>query len=216
MIEISGRYYFIDMGFCAIDDLVTRGIPVENVKAVFVTHHHGDHTDGLLPFIDLISWYYKNANPAVYLSTVEQGEIICSWIKSCGVKEVRTVFNEVKPGLIFDDGYFKVTAFPTMHCDRSYSFMIEAEGKCILFTGDLAHPDKDFPQIIRQRRTDLVVCEGAHFLVDAYLPLFKQCDIQKVIVNHYNIKNISRILQMNTDLPNITVSMANDGTEISL
>ena len=76
MIETKGRYYFVDMGFCAIDDLVTRGIPVEAVKAIFVTHHHGDHTDGLLPFIDLITWYYKKADPLVYLSKIEQGDII--------------------------------------------------------------------------------------------------------------------------------------------
>ena len=65
MIEISGRYYFIDMGTPSIDHLVTAGIPVDAVKGIFITHMHGDHTNGLVSFIDLISWYFKTADPTI-------------------------------------------------------------------------------------------------------------------------------------------------------
>ena len=51
------------MGVNAIDALRTRGIEVEDVKGIFITHVHGDHTNGLISFVDLISWYFKTADP---------------------------------------------------------------------------------------------------------------------------------------------------------
>ena len=53
MIEVGANVYFIDMGAPAIDELRTRGISIDAVKGVFITHMHGDHTDGLIQFIDL-------------------------------------------------------------------------------------------------------------------------------------------------------------------
>lgn len=43
--------------------LRTRGIEVEDIKGIFITHMHGDHTNGLISFVDLISWYFKTAGP---------------------------------------------------------------------------------------------------------------------------------------------------------
>ena len=67
LLEIGERYYVMDMGCSVIEDLVTRNIRVEDIKSIFVTHMHGDHTDGLVHFVDLCSWYYKNADPEIYL-----------------------------------------------------------------------------------------------------------------------------------------------------
>lgn len=216
MIEVSGRYYFVDMGCPAIDDLVTRGIPVDAVKAIFITHHHGDHTDGLLSMIGLCTWYFKTADPEVYLSQIEQADALRTWLNSTTTTPQRPAYFEVKSGQIYDDGFLKVTAIPTQHCDRSYAYLLEAEGKSVLFTGDLGHPDRDFPEIIKGRTTDLVVCEGAHFPVVDYLPHFAQCDIRKVCVNHYAPWNIPHIQQLAKDMGDVPVTMVNDGTEVTL
>ena len=53
MIEVSDNRYFIDMGTQSIEQLISRNIPIESVKAIFITHMHGDHSDGLISFIDL-------------------------------------------------------------------------------------------------------------------------------------------------------------------
>ena len=216
MIEVSGRYYFVDMGCPAIDDLITKGIPVDAVKAIFITHHHGDHTDGLLSMIGLCAWYFKTANPEVYLSKIEQADAIRGWLNTTTMAEQKTPYFEVKPGVIFDDGFLKVTAIATKHCDRSYAYLVEAEGKTVLFTGDLGHPDRDFPEIIKGKTTDLVVCEGAHFPVVDYLPHFAQCDIKKVCVNHYAPWNIPHIQQLTKDMGDVPVTMVSDGMEVTL
>ena len=91
MVEVSGRYYFVDMGIMAIDELVTRGIPVDAVKGIFITHMHGDHTNGLFSFVDLITWYFKNVDPEIFLPRIEGAKIIQDWLtlNTTAVKDIR-------------------------------------------------------------------------------------------------------------------------------
>lgn len=216
MIETCGRYYFVDMGTPAIDYLVTAGIPVDTVKGIFITHMHGDHINGLISLIDLISWYFKTADPAICLPDLRGAKLIEDWLKITQSSPRELNYQEIQPGVIFDDGFLKVTAVQTLHIDRSYAFFIEGEGKSILFTGDLKHPDKDFPAIAKERETDLIVCEGAHFNATDYLPHMKECKTKSVYVNHYQVRKIPYILQLAKDMGDIPVKMAYDGSEIRL
>ena len=63
LVEVGENRYFIDMGTQSIEQLITRRIPVESVKGIFITHMHGDHTDGLPAFLDLTGWYFKKPTP---------------------------------------------------------------------------------------------------------------------------------------------------------
>ena len=66
------------------------------------------------------------------------------------------VFTE---GVIYDDGYLKVTAIPTKHCPpmHSYAFLLEGEGKRVVFSGDLSQffRGNDFP-LFNSETTDLL------------------------------------------------------------
>jgi len=216
MIEIKGRYYFIDMGTPAIDHLVTAGIPIDAVKGIFITHMHGDHTNGLIHFVDLISWYFKTSDPTIFLPNIECIKIIENWLKVNQTSPRELHYEEVQPGVIYNDGCLKVTAIQTLHSERSYAYFLEAEGKTILFTGDLKHPDKDFPLIAKERETDLIVCEGAHFYATDYLPHLRECKTKLIYVNHYQSKKIPSILQLAEDMGDIPVKLAYDGREIIL
>lgn len=214
MIEAGGQYYFIDMGCSPMDALIKRHIVPEEVKAAFFTHKHGDHTDGMLHWVDLTTWYFKNAKAELYLPCIEQAELACAWVRGVGAGEPPTVFHEVKPGVVYDDGTIKVTAVATQHCDRSYAYFVEAEGKTVLFTGDLGHPDKDFPKLPEQ--LDLLVCEGAHFPVVDYLPHIQNKSISKVIVTHYAPWNIPHALKLTEELAPTPVVLANDDMEVTV
>lgn len=97
LIETNGRYYFIDMGVNAIDALRTRGIEVEDVKGIFITHMHGDHTNGLISFVDLISWILKPPIPKFACQTwralrpsVHGSKRITAKCATCALKRSRT------------------------------------------------------------------------------------------------------------------------------
>lgn len=214
LIEVSGRYYIVDMGCMVVPQLVNRGICIDDVKGVFITHQHGDHTNGLPQFVDLISWYYKTPNPVIALPTLETVDALRSWLGCNGVPMKELPFQKIEAGVIFDDGFLKVTAIPTEHHVPSYAFVLEAEGKRILMTGDLKHPSVDFPKI--PEHLDLAICEGAHFTVTDYLPVFEGMDIGTVCIHHYVDRNVGPILELRKQLKPTPVLMITDGRELTL
>lgn len=215
MVEVDGRIYFVDMGVMAIGELVNRAIPVEAVRGIFITHMHGDHTNGLIHFADLISWYYRASDPEIYLPLLEGAKIITDWIAlSChATRDLQ--YREVQCGDLFDDGFLKVSAVRTQHTNSSYAYRLEAHGKAVLFTGDMQRPSADFPSELAGD-TDLIVCEGAHFPATEYEPVLTQCAPKRVIVNHYAPWNIPHIMTLAKDMPHLHVTMAHDGMEIVL
>ena len=197
MLEVGENVYFIDMGTSAIDALRTRNIPVDAVKGVFITHMHGDHTNGLIPFVDLLTWYFKTPDPVICLPNPEAGKVIGAWLKAAQNYEEKEIkYHKTEPGVVYDDGVLKVTAVATKHCENSFAYFAEAEGKTVLFTGDLANPGVDFPMPAGNKPLSLVVCESAHFPATDYLPVFEQCDIKKVCITHYSDRFLASVLTL--------------------
>lgn len=195
MIEAGENVYFIDMGAPAIDALRTRGISIDRVKGVFITHMHGDHTNGLIQFIDLITWYFKTPDPAVFLPIPAAAKVINDWLEvTLNGQQKEIDYRETVPGPLFDDGVIKVTAFATQHCHKSYAYLVEAEGKAVLFTGDLRNPEIDFP--VAEQPLDLLVCESAHFPATDYLPVLENRSVKKVCVTHYSDKFLTSVLNL--------------------
>lgn len=220
LIEVGENRYFIDMGTQSIEQLITRGIVVESVKGVFITHMHGDHTDGLISFIDLCNWYFKNAQPKFFLpGNVERTKnVIAEWIGCNGNSLREFEFNRVEEGLVYDDGVIRVTAFLTKHIQFSYAYLVEAKGKRVLFSGDLCHkgPD-DFPVGVLDEPLDLAICECAHFDATKYLPIFENNkNLKRLCFNHYSTRFLPSVLAVEKTLCDIPVSHATDNMEILL
>ncbi len=211
--------YFIDMGVMAIDYLRTAGIPVRSTRAIFITHMHGDHTNGLPHFVDLCSWYFKKANPAVYLPEAEAVPALTGWLAANGTKMREEIRCEiVHDGTIYDDGLLTVTAFRTKHCRTSYAYLVEAEGKRVLFTGDLSHkgPADDFPTVTLDGGLDLAICESAHFAATEYAPLFADNPPKRVVINHYQPRHYAAICALAETLAPTPVEAATDDWTIEL
>ena len=89
---------------------------------------------------------------------------------------------------LYDDGVIRVTPFPTRHMgDRpAFSYLVEAEGKKVMFSGDLSPrlTGDDFPAYTLGSEVDLLVCEMAHFGVSEVTPWLERCQAKKVLFNH--------------------------------
>lgn len=221
LIEVGEARYFVDMGCQSIEGLRTRGIPVESVKAIFITHMHGDHSNGLVSFLDLCSWYFKKADPVVYIPGDVEGvkNAAAAWMRCNGTEMRPFEFRPVTAGALYDDGILKVTAYKTMHIASSYAFLLEADGKRVLFTGDLKHndPTADFPAEVLDSPLDLAICESAHFEATKYLPIFENNkNLLKICFNHYSDRFLSSVLSMKELLPDVAVLRAADNMEIAL
>ena len=217
MIETCGRIYFVDMGTQAIEDLRRRDIPPEDVKGIFVTHMHGDHVNGLLSFVDICNWYFTSADPKIFLPTAEGIEALKGWINALEKRPWRGIeINLAHEGVVYDDGFFKITAEQTKHTRASFAYFAEAEGKTALFTGDLRGVNEDYPKGAFGRTLDAEICESAHIDPRDYAAVFEKSDIKRVFINHCQPRKMPLVPELAKTCDKFPVRFATDGMEVKL
>ena len=188
MLEVNGVLYFVDMGTEVVSDIRRLGKKVEDVRAVFVTPPHNDHTDGLINFASLCSWYYQTAETSVYFPKPGFEELIRGWIGVTESKGHDLKYFVYREGLVYSDENISVTAYKNKHACDSYSFIIEAEGKKLLFTGDITS-SKEQPQAVYEmaekgERLELAVCEAAHISAETACGVYDELKPKRLIFNH--------------------------------
>ena len=199
MVEVGENIYFVDMGTPVVEEMRKRGKSMDAVKGVFITHVHGDHTDGLVQFVDLITWYFKTPSPVIVTPDLRMEHAINTWLDiTLNGKHSSLEYRQTVEGVVYDDGVLKVTAIPTRHCPGSHAYVLEAEGKTVLCTGDLARPSEDFPWV--EKPLDLLICESAHFPTTDYLPVLAKRDVKKVCVTHYSSKRMLSLYQFQQEM----------------
>ena len=218
--ETCDKRYLIDIGTDVTEQFAVKNLPLSAISAIFITHMHSDHTNGLLPFLFLSNGAFKDANPTIFLpGNIERTKtVINEWLKCNNVESIREMdYQPVNVGHIYDDGFIKVTAFLTKHINYSYSYLVEAEGKRVFFSGDLSGkgPEYDFPLSVLSSPLDLAICESAHFDATKYLTVFKtRADTKRLCFNHYSQRFLPSVIYMKNLLKDIEVLIANDGMEI--
>ncbi len=225
MIEINDAIYLVDAGGPVIDWFKNNDKDVNKIKAIFTTHAHGDHVNGLIPIVDLVNWYYKNASFDIYVTEQPIADAICGYtslVEGAPICSDRLRFKTVDKDFVYDDGNIRVTLIPTKHMEKegrpTYAILISAEGKKIVLSGDLSYKleKKDLPAIVSESETDLFVCEMAHFGVEHVLPYLDTCLSKKVCFTHvfpHSKLDEIRALDGKYAFPVITPS---DGDEIMI
>ena len=181
LLEVNGAYYIIDMGTQTIEDLRRLGISIDAVRLVICTH-----PNGLISFVDLVNWYFRSASPTVLVPDEAMIPPMRAWIEvnqSGGLRE-GIALGTVREGVTYEDENIRITAVRNQHCKNAFSFFVEAEGKRVLFTGDLRHPTVDFPAPAFELPCDLILCELAHFSADDCIPVFDKTKAKKILHTH--------------------------------
>ena len=220
MIEVGERVYIVDAGAPMVDCLRTQGLLMERenaerIAAVFATHSHSDHTVGMLHLLDACTWYFRTASFEVILPEKGLGEKFAECIEimeKLPFPSDRLHLKEASAGVVYDDGVLRATYIPTRHCEPhpSYSILIEAEGKRMLYTGDLASDFHDYPSILLEEHFDAVLCELVHFNVSKNLDAIAKTKTKIIIFTHLSPYNIPRLRAAEDRLP-FPVDIAEDG-----
>lgn len=168
-IKTDSTHIIIDMGdeltmdnSCKPKPLNISGVTDENGKcdAVLFTHYHGDHT-GQLPNIrkDIPIFMGSLTKDILLAATHNAEQETINRIKSAKTFEA---------GEKFSIGNINITPYVIDHsaCD-SYMFLIEADSKRILHTGDFrthGFRGKAVPEILRSlvKKVDILITEGTN------------------------------------------------------
>lgn len=201
LISTGGKHYLVDAGAPVLTLLKNHDIPLTDVAGVFITHSHHDHYLGLVTLTQQINEFHQFSDVSfpVFVPDTEDYRRMFDFLFGSPAFHGRLEY-VVYGGLtdpfddrarrvsavIFDDGNLKVTAIPVDHYQNAHAFLLEAEGKRVVFTGDLLADMPDYPKIITETETDLVVTEGAHTRLNKpeVMELLKSSRTGKLIISH--------------------------------
>lgn len=223
MIEVGEALYYIDAGAPIVNLLINDGRHPSEVKALFITHCHGDHINMLPHFIDLCHWYYRDARFTAFVPEENVIENIYTYVeglKGGQVDREREKLLPVREGVIYEDANIKVTAIRTFHLDRgkrpSFAYRVEAESHSVVFTGDLSGRLSmgELDDVACKTESDVVIIEKAHYALSDLLPYLDRMPTKQLWFTHVN-SSFDELCELSGKYP-FDVKIAHDNDEIIL
>lgn len=188
LVEENDSAYLFDAGAPVLDILVNSQYDLKKIKAMFITHMHGDHINGLFDILNLANYF--DMKFVLYLPDAKGIELIEQY---CRLQDIRFMDNKVtlKPitaDTFYDDGTLSVQAVHTAHVEAaersSYGFYAGSQNQSLYITGDLHHTLKDFPQFLYSTRVDMIITECAHFPADKLFERITKTKADRVAIIH--------------------------------
>ncbi len=161
-IVVNGNAYLVDFGAgvvrrakAAVADRGITALEPTNLRVVFVTHLHSDHTVGY-PDLILTPWVlgrrvplevYGPAGIKAMTEHIQEAYRADFDVRSKHYEEKlysvgsfpeghKVNAHEIKAGVIYKDANVTVTAFPTKHVMESYGYRFDTADRSIVISGD--------------------------------------------------------------------------------
>lgn len=220
LIEENGELYIFDIGAPVLGILVNQGYDLSKIKAVFISHIHGDHLNGIFDMLNLVDYFGMRFT--VYVSEQRVADFLKSYcaLRGSAPESGSVQFRLIEEGAFYADRLLKVCAFRTKHIKNgeiaSFGFQIESNGGKVCLTSDLNDSLDDFPEFLYREQTDLVITECAHFSPQSLFDKLLQCRADRFAIVH--VMPSERYAQLKTVADNspLKVYFPNDNDEIEL
>ena len=208
MIEVEGFRYLVDVG-APVDYLfVTNGWKMSDVRAVLLTHMHCDHVALLPPLVEnltCLSGYLKKREGVealppcgIVFPTADGLQSFVAWMRALGnavsddpihpfEKGKQLSMTVAREDEVYRDGAVSFRGMRTAHMkdqSPSFAYVMEAEGKRVLLTGDVSRDLHDLRKIFAENEFDAVVCEFTHFQPEAAMEVLCLAKTGMMIFNH--------------------------------
>lgn len=159
-IVVNGSAYLVDFGpgvvrraAAAVIDKGVAALDPVNLRVVFVTHLHSDHTTGY-PDLILTPWKMgrkaplevygpkgtKNMTEHVLAAYQEDIHIRTDGMEHASPEGYKVNVHEIRTGVVYKDANVTVTAFPTRHgeWEETFGYRFDTADRSIVISGDTA------------------------------------------------------------------------------
>lgn len=147
-VRINSNIYLFDCGEGTQRQIISAGLNPNKIKALFITHLHGDHWFGLPGLVWSMGLDMRREDLQVYAPKgfAELFNVLDTVMHPYRLYKV--IIHEVKEGLIYDDDKVEVYAIRAKHSVESYSYKIKEKDKP--------------PRILKEKLKELGIPEGPH------------------------------------------------------
>jgi len=142
-VKVDSDIYVFDVGEGCQQRMLYMGLGLVKVKAIFITHMHGDHYLGLFGMLQSMHLLDKRDELDI-IAPSPLVDLINTMIEKKHVKLTYPYsLRSVAEGEVFSDNKIAVNAFSVNHIPESYGYEIVLKnGKRIVYTGDTAFYEK--------------------------------------------------------------------------
>ncbi len=197
VVECGGNFYWFDAGEGCSRTAHNMGLDLLKIRKVIISHPHIDHTGGLsnlLWTIQKLIWRKSISNAGdvdIYLPNLNIWDTVMRFLQLSddGFKtDFLLCAHTIEDGVLFDDGFVRVSALHNTHiqpCDglwQSYSFLIEGNGKRLVYSGDVRNYEELDPLLTQ--KCDGLIIETGHFGIEDVYSYTKNKSIGKLFFNH--------------------------------
>ena len=213
LLQAGSSSYLFDCGGDVDAKMTNLDLPVHDIKCIFISHMHEDHVRSLSGIVK--RFIRHGISLKVFMPEQSGIDAFQNWLNvlHIGWDDSVVSYELVRPGVVYSDENVTVTAIETHHIERgkfpSFAYMVEAENKRFLYTGDLAGDFHDYPQILFQKEFDAVLCELVHFDVDNNLQTLINTKTKHLIFTHLKPQKAEMIESHKKEFP-FAVDIAND------
>jgi ribonuclease BN (tRNA processing enzyme) len=174
-VVVNGSAYLVDCGpgvvrrSSAAEKAGIKELAVKNLKIVFITHLHSDHTLGY-PDLIFSPWVLHRGQPLtaygprglkkmtdhIEKAWAEDVRVRINGLEQADWVGYKVVVHEISPGIVYRDSNVTVTAFPVKHgtWKEAFGYRFDTRGRRIVISGDTAPTD----EIVQQ-------CDGCDLLL---------------------------------------------------
>lgn len=191
---------FFDAGENCAHTAYTQGIDIMSTRAIFISHTHFDHINGLTGIfftMNKLCNRYKaklaDEELKLYIPKPEFWDCFREMFRiASGKSDLPFAVSVDRPaiGQFYEDENVKISAFESHHLPllengdiQAFSYRIETDGKVIVFSGDV----KDMTDLVDTvgDGCDILLCETGHHEVETVCAFAESSNVKKLIFVHH-------------------------------
>ncbi|EGP9129211.1 ribonuclease Z [Listeria monocytogenes] len=129
MLNERNAIWLFDCGEATQHQIMRSQIKLSKLEKIFITHLHGDHIFGLPGLLSSRSFQGGESDLTIY-GPVGITEYVETSLRLSGTRlTYKIIFNEIEPGLIFEDKMFSIKVDELDHGLRSFGYRIVEKDK---------------------------------------------------------------------------------------
>lgn len=201
-VELDESVYLFDCGESCSVSLLENGINYNDIAAIFISHMHPDHVSGIFQLIQQMVLVGKRKDKLTLCLPEEALSITKKFLEAnYYVKEALEfplTFSPITRSFIYRDKIARVTVIPNRHLYmkyilsvankypdikmQSFSFLLEAKGKKLVYSGDIRTVSELDP-FLKGNAIDLLIMELSHISMQDIHALCRN-KIKRIVLTH--------------------------------